>query len=97
MSERTDRLNIAWRSLLLGLLLLAQATAIAHEADHTAHGDSSVCAVCSIGSPLDGPIAADAAVSIPETADCTPPRTIDGVLRSFSSAPLAARAPPLHS
>ena len=97
MSGHTHRLNVVWRSLLLGLLLLAQATAIAHEADHLASGDSSVCAVCSVSGPLDGPVASDTATTYPESTDCTAPRTLNSALRSFSSAPRAARAPPHRS
>lgn len=97
MFERTHRLGIVLRSLLLGLLLVAQASAIAHEADHLASGDSGLCAVCSLSAGLDGPVASMATIPGLQDLPVFAPRTPAFIKVAHEAAHCAARAPPHHS
>lgn len=95
MNVRRPLSRLSARLALLLVLLLAQGFLLAHEVDHIAAAESSLCAVCQVGHGLDSPAVAEAALP-PAASDESVPFACPAPHRSDSARHARrARAPPL--
>lgn len=85
------------RLAVLALLLGAQSIAFAHELGHVDSGETSLCAVCSIGTGLDAPVHVEHMA--PDTGPVIQKADSRLVLISpkVIETPLTARGPPTTS
>jgi len=97
MTRVTNHFLPVLRALLFTWLVLAQASAFAHELSHDGAGEPEVCATCSVGQVLQAGSCSSADVWLPVEKLARKPGLTPTPLVSFSPAPSRARGPPVHS
>ncbi len=80
--------------LLAALVLLGQATALAHDAEHELHGDDEFCLHCLVQAASDD-AAAPAVHAVPTRPDAAVAAAAGVFLHSHHQRTTRARAPPL--